>query len=151
MDVELQGYMLEVMPPCNEHSLFCAEHEVVVREAHNSPTFEQLTRFNKRMPVLVYEKIKTGQFLLISRYSNKLVFLGKLNVIGLLLLGLTGYWYLSGTKYHNLVLEGLLGIMSTAKLDDRTYKVTDWRQKKGRLLVYVMRETPQASVKTHEV
>ena len=102
------------------------------------------------MPVLVYEKIKTGQFLVVNRYSNRLVFVGKLNVIGLLLLGLTGYWYLNGTKYHNLVLEGLLGIMSTAKLDDRMYKVTDWCQKKGRLLVYVMRETPKASVKAHE-
>jgi hypothetical protein len=100
------------------------------------------------MPVLIYEKIKTGQFLLINRYSNKLVFVGKLNVVGLLLLGLTGYWYLNGTKYHTLVLEGLLGIMSTAKLDDRVYRVTDWCQKKGRLLIYVMRETPKASVKT---
>ena len=123
----------------------------VVREAQNSPTFEQLTRFNKRMPVLVYERIKTGQFLLINRYSNKLVFLGKLNVIGLLLLGLSGYWYLSGSRYHSLVLEGLLGIMSTAKLDDRKYRVTDWCHKKGRLLVYVTKEAQQASVKTHEV
>jgi hypothetical protein len=150
MDVEFRGYMLEAMPSRSEHSLFYAEH-VIGREAHNSPTFEQLTRFNKPMPVLVYEKIKTGQFLLINRYSNKLVFLGKLNVTGLVRLGLNGYWYLSGTKYHSLVLEGLLGIMSTAKLDDRVYKVTNWCQKKGRLLVYVMRETPKASVKTHEV
>ena len=97
---------------------------------------------------MIYEKIKTGQFLLINRYSNKLVFVGKLNVVGLLLLGLTGYWYLNGTKYHTLVLEGLLGIMSTAKLDDRVYRVTDWCQKKGRLLIFVMRETPKASVKT---
>jgi hypothetical protein len=122
----------------------------MVREARNSPTFDQLTQFNKRMPVLVYERIKTGQFLLINRYKTKLVFVGKLNVIGLLLLGLTGYWYLSGTKYHNLVLENLLGIMSTAKLDDRMYRVTDWSHKKGRLLIYVMRETPKATIKTHE-
>jgi len=122
----------------------------MIREARNSPTFDQLTQLNKRMPVLVYERIKTGQFLLINRYKTKLVFVGKLNVIGLLLLGLTGYWYLSGTKYHNLVLENLLGIMSTAKLDDRMYRVTDWCHKKGRLLVYVMRETPKATIKTHE-
>lgn len=122
----------------------------MVREALNSPTFDQLTQFNKRMPVLVYERIKIGQFLLINRYKTKLVFVGKLNVIGLLLLGLTGYWYLSGTKYHNLVLENLLGIMSTAKLDDRMYRVTDWCHKKGRLLIYVMRETPKATIKTQE-
>ena len=103
-------------------------------ERKNSPTFEQLTKHNRRMPVLVYEKIRTGKFLLINRYRNKLVFIGKLNVIGLLLLGLTGYWYLNGTRYHNLVLEGLLGIMTTAKLDDRMYQVTDWNHKKGKTL-----------------
>jgi len=122
-----------------------------VREEKQSPTFEQLTQFNKRMPVLVYEKIKTGQFLLIKRYKDKLVFVGKLNVLGILLIGITGYWYLSGTKYHSYVLEGLLGIMSTAKLDDRLYKVTDWGHKKGRLLVYVTKETPKAAMKTQEV
>jgi hypothetical protein len=117
----------------------------------NSPTFEQLTRFNKRVPVLVHEKIKTGRFLLINRYRDRLVFVGKLNVIGLVLLGLTGYWYLNGTRYHSLVLEGLLGIMSTAKVDDRMYKVTDWCQKKGRLHVYVMKEPRKVSMKTKEV
>jgi len=120
-------------------------------ERKNSPTFEQLTKLNRRMPVLVYEKIRTGQFLLINRYRDKLIFLGKVDVVGLLMLGLAGYWYLSGTKYHNLVLEGLLGIMSTAKLDDRTYQVTDWRHHKGRLLVYVRRETAKASMKAREV
>jgi len=120
-------------------------------ERKNSPTFEQLTKLNKRMPVLVYEKIRTGQFLLINRYRDKLIFLGKLDVVGLLMLGLAGYWYLNGTKYHNLVLEGLLGIMSIAKLDDRTYQVTDWRHHKGRLLVYVRRETAKASMKAREV
>jgi hypothetical protein len=103
------------------------------------------------MPVLVYEKIKTGQFLLIKRYKDKLVFVGKLNVLGILLLGITGYWYLAGTKYHSYVLEGLLGIMSTAKLDDRLYKITGWGHKKGRLLVYVTKETPKAPMKTQEV
>ncbi len=103
------------------------------------------------MPVLVYEKIRTGRFLLINRHKDKLVFVGKLNVVGLLLLGLTGYWYLTGTKYHNIVLEGLLGIMITAKLDDSMYKVTDWSQKKGRLLIYVIKQAPKTSVKTKEV
>ncbi len=48
----------------------------MVREENQSPTFEQLTQFNKRVPVLVYEKIKTGRFLLIKRYKDKLVFVG---------------------------------------------------------------------------
>ena len=103
------------------------------------------------MPVLVYEKIRTGRFLIINRHKDKLVFVGKLNVLGLLLLGLTGYWYLSGTRYHSIVLDGLLGIMTTAKLDDRMYTVTDWCQKKGRLLVYVTKHAPKASIRTKEV
>lgn len=103
------------------------------------------------MPVLVYEKIRTGRFLLVTRYRSKLLFIGKLNVIGLLLLGVTGFWYLNGTKYHNVVLEGLLTIMTTAKLDDRKYRVTDWCQKRGRLLVYVTREFSKASVRAKEL
>ncbi len=123
----------------------------MVREEDQSPTFEQLTQFNNRVPVLVYEKITTGRFLLIKRYKDKLVFVGKMNVLGILLLGITGYWYLVGTKYHSYVLEGLLGIMSTAKLDDRLYRITDWGHKRGRLLVYVTRETPRTSIRTQEV
>ena len=103
------------------------------------------------MPVLVYENIRIGRFILTSRYRRKLLFVGRVNVIGLLLLGLSGYWYLNGTKYHSVVIEGLLGIMTTAKLDDRMYRITDWCQKKGRLLVYVTREIPKASPRTKEV
>jgi len=122
----------------------------MVREEAQSPSFEQLIQLNKRVPVLVYEKIRTGRFLLIQRYKDRLVFVGRLNVLGIVLLGITGYWYLAGTKYHSYVLEGLLGIMSTAKLDDRLYTITDWGHKKGRLLVYVTRETPKV-MKTQEV
>jgi hypothetical protein len=88
--------------------------------------------------VLVYERVKIGQyFRFITRYKRKLVFAGKLEVLGILLLGLTGDWYGAGTKYHSNVLDGLLGILATAKLDDRMYRINDWGQRKGRLLVYV--------------
>ncbi len=69
-----------------------------------------------------------------------MVFAGNLNVLGILLTGFTGYWYVSGTKYHPFVIEGLLSIMASAKLDDRVYRVVDWFQKKGQLRVYVTRE-----------
>ena len=100
------------------------------------------------MPVLVYEKIKTKQLLAIKLYKAKLVFVGKIHVLGLLLLGVTGYWYLVGTKYQPPILNGLLTIMATAKLDDRLYKVTDWNQKQGRLLVYVEKETSKIKTET---
>jgi hypothetical protein len=100
------------------------------------------------VPVLVYEKIKTKQFLTIKRHKAKLVFVGKLPVLDILLIGLTGYWYLMGTKYQPPILNGLLAIMTTAKLDDRLYKITDWSQKKGRLMVYVEKETPKVKTET---
>ncbi len=109
-----------------------------MREAETSPTFEQLTRSHMRLPVLVYESVKIAQYLrYIKRYRRKLVFAGKMEVVAILLVGLTGYWYLSGTKYASSIVDGLLGIMATAKLDDRTYRVTDWYQKKGQLRVHV--------------
>ena len=130
--------------------LYFLPTRIITNEEKQSPTFDQLISLYKRTPVLVYEKMKTGQFLHIKRYKDRLVFVGRLNVLGILLLGVTGYWYVVGTKYHNYVLDGLLGIMAIAKLDDRMYKVTDWTQKKGRLLVYVTKETPKATMKTHE-
>ncbi|HUK28166.1 MAG TPA: hypothetical protein VLV31_07060 [Candidatus Acidoferrales bacterium] len=100
------------------------------------------------MPVLIYERIQTAKFLMIKRTKAKLVFMGKLPVLGILLIGLTGYMYLAGTKYQPPILNGLLAIMATAKLDDRTYRITDWSQKKGRLLVYVERQNPKMKAET---
>ena len=65
-----------------------------------SATLEQLVRFHKRMPVLVYERVLKSRYLyLIERYGNELRFVGKRYVLSILLTGLSGYWYLVGTKY----------------------------------------------------
>ncbi len=82
--------------------------------------------------------MKTAQYLrYFKRYRRRLVFAGKVDVVAILLLGFTGYWYLSGTRYAPHVIDGLLSIMATAELDDEKYRVTDWHHKKGRLLVDV--------------
>jgi hypothetical protein len=107
-----------------------------------------MNQISKRIPVLVYEKVQTAKFLIIRRSKAKLVFVGKLPVLGIVLIGLTGYMYLAGTKYQPPILNGLLAIMMTAKLDDRAYRITDWSQKKGRLLVYVERTNPKAKAET---
>jgi hypothetical protein len=107
-----------------------------------------MNAISKRVPVLVYERIQTAKFLMIKRTKAKLVFMGKLPVLGILLIGLTGYMYLVGTKYQPPILNGLLAIMTTAKLDDRTYRITDWSQKKGRLLVYVEKQNPKVKAET---
>ena len=90
------------------------------------------------MPVLVYERVKKSRHLyLIQRYRDELRFVGKLNVLSILLTGLSGYWYLAGTKYGMMISNGLMALMVAAKLDDGQYNVREWFQKKGRLIVYV--------------
>ena len=90
------------------------------------------------MPVLVYESVRIGQYLrYIKRYKQKLVFAGKINVVAILLVGLTGYWYLTGTKYASSIIDGLVSVLATAKLDDSKYRITDWYQKKGQLRIHI--------------
>ena len=111
-----------------------------LREAKTSPTIEQLTRSHIRIPVLVYERVRIAQYLrFIKRHKERLVFAGRLDVLGIVLVGFTGYLYVSGTKYGSLVVNGLLEILTSAKLDDTLYRITDWRQKKGKLVVFVTR------------
>jgi hypothetical protein len=63
-----------------------------------------------------------------------------LEVLGILLVGLTGYLYVSGTRYRSFVLDGLMKILDSARLDDTLYQIVDWHQRKGQLLVFVTRE-----------
>ena len=114
---------------------------VKLREAETSPTIEQLTRSHMRIPVLVYEREKIAQYLhFIKRYRKRLIFVGRLEVLGIVLMGFPGYLYVSGTKYGSAVVDGLLNILASAKLDDCLYQIVDWHQKKGQLLVFVTRE-----------
>ena len=94
-----------------------------------------------RIPVLVYERVKIAQYLhFIKRYRKKLIFVGRLDVLGILLVGLTGYMYVSGTKYDSFVINGLFEILTIAKLDETLYHITDWGPKKGQLMVFVTRK-----------
>jgi len=112
-----------------------------LREAKTSTTIEQLTRSHLRIPVLVYEREKIAQYFhFIKRYRKRLVFAGRLEVLGILLVGTAGYVYVSGTKYGSSVIDGLMNILTSAKLDDRLYQIVDWHQRKGQLLVFVTRK-----------
>jgi hypothetical protein len=107
-------------------------------EGGTSPTFEQLLRSYRRMPVVIYERVKTAQYLrFFKRYRRHLVFVGNMNVLRILLVGLAGYWYLMGTKYGSAITDGLVGILATAKLDEEMYHVTEWFQKKNRFEIYI--------------
>jgi hypothetical protein len=131
-----------------QRKLHCSFHTKFIRplernytffeRGKTSPSLDQLAKLYKRMPVLVYEKIKTSEHLhFIKRYRTELRFIGKMNVIGILLVGLAGYWHLYGTRYGKAVYDGLMTIMSAAKLDNEKYKVCEWFQKKDRLIIYV--------------
>ena len=99
------------------------------------------------MPVVIYERVKTGQyFRFFKRYRRHLVFVGNLNVLGILLVGLAGYWYLMGTKYDSVITDGLVGILGTAKLDEEMYHVTEWFQKKDRFEIYITRRLGQIKI-----
>jgi len=91
------------------------------------------------MPVLVYERVRKSRHLhIFERYRNELRFVGRLNVLGILLIGLSGYWYLDGTKYRMTIADGLMALMAATNLGTE-YGVREWFQKKGRLIVYVSR------------
>lgn len=112
-----------------------------VTRGKNSPTLEQLTRFHKLMPVLIIERVKTGQHLrFFKRYRRRLLFMGRMNVLGILLIGLTGHWYLMSTQYDSTVQNGLMSLLINARLDHEPYSVVDWFQKKGRFIILVTKE-----------
>jgi hypothetical protein len=111
-------------------------------------TAEHLGHSYKRVLVLIYERVKTGQYLRIfKRYRYKLLFAGKTNVPEILLAGdnvlvsdrQTGHWCLIGTTI--CVRDGLMAIMNAANLDDSTYQVVEWFQKNGGLIVRVTKQT----------
>lgn len=124
-----------------EYLYLFSKRNFAVARGKNSPTLEQLTSFHERMPVLIFERVKTGQYLrFFKRYRRRLLFMGKMNVLRVLLLGLTGYWYVMHTRYDSMVHNGLMSVLSMAKLDNEPYHVVDWFQKKGRLIILVTRE-----------
>jgi hypothetical protein len=93
------------------------------------------------MPVLIYESERIAEYLhFIRRYRKKLVFAGRLEILAILRIGLTGYLYVSGTRYHSFVVDGLSKILDSARLDETLYQIEDWYQEKGQLLVFVTRE-----------
>lgn len=75
-----------------------------------------------------------------KRYRRRLLFMGRMNVLGILLIGLTGHWYLMSTQYDSTVQNGLMSLLINARLDHEPYSVVDWFQKKGRFIILVTKE-----------
>jgi hypothetical protein len=92
----------------------------------------------QRVPVLVIERIDQGRRLvLFKKYANKTLFIGKLPVLGILLLGLWSCLFYFNGRFNTVIENELRTIMDHARVDDMGYQVVDFFQKKGQLIVHV--------------
>ena len=102
----------------------------------------QLARVHCRMPVLIYERVRVGQYLLFfSRYRKKLLFVGNMSFLAILWIGRWGYQLTRYSKYASAVWDGLREVLIAAKLDDSMYRIIDWFQNENCLVIYIAAET----------
>ena len=78
-----------------------------------------------------------------KKYTSKPLFVGKLPVLSILLVGLWSYMFYFGGLHYPLVQNELMNLVSHAKIDDMPYQIVDFFQKKGQLVIYVISEGPK--------
>jgi len=99
----------------------------------------ELFRFRKRVPVLIIERIQDGRrFYFFKKYTHKPLFLGRLPVLSILMVGLWSYMFYFGGLHYSLVQNELINLVSHAKIDDMPFQVVDFVQRKGQLVIYVI-------------
>ena len=102
---------------------------------------QQLSILHYSMPVAVYERVKTETRLsAFKRHNHKLLFIGRLTIPHLLLLGYEGYRNLVafvGYRFHQCLVQTLTSIMARANVDHEAYEAVDWSYKKNLLTMYV--------------
>ena len=92
----------------------------------------------QRVPVHVIEQIDQGRRLgLFKKHAHKTLFIGKLPVLGILLMGLWGCVFYFNGRFNTIIESELRTIMGYARVDDMGYQVVDFFQKKGQLMVHV--------------
>jgi hypothetical protein len=92
----------------------------------------------QRVPVRVVERVDQGRRLgLFKKYAHKTLFIGKLPVLGILLIGLWGCIFYFNGRFNTIVDSELRTILNHARVDDMGYQVVDFFQKKGQLIVQV--------------
>jgi len=97
-------------------------------------------KIRRRVPVQIVELIRVGQRLhLFTRYANKQLFLGRLPVLGIILLGLSTCSWLGLTSRFSVTIHNeLLSILSLARIDDLTYQIVDFFQTRDGLVIQVV-------------
>ena len=89
--------------------------------------------------MLIFERIPAGSRLWVfKKYSDRVLFVGKLSVLSILLFGLLGYMMTFGVSYYPIIQTELANVFSHAKIDEMAYQVVDFVEKEGRLTIYVI-------------
>jgi hypothetical protein len=98
-------------------------------------------KIRRRVPVQIVERIHVGcRFHIFKKYANKQLFLGRLPVLGIILLGLSTCTYLGLTsRFASTIHNELFNILSSARIDDMTYQIVDFFQTKDKLVIQVVR------------
>ena len=97
-------------------------------------------KIRRRVPVQIMERIHVGQRLhFFKTYANKQLFLGRLPVLSIILLGFSTLTFLGLTsRFHSTIYNELINIMSSARIDDMTYQIVDFFEKKDKLVIHVI-------------
>lgn len=98
----------------------------------------ELIHVRRKVPVAIFETVRRGKLGL--RKHHRLLFYGKISILGILLLGLSGHWLIA-SHYGQLVMKELERVLEASglTLDAATYKIIEWTNKKGHLLIYLMK------------
>ena len=98
-------------------------------------------RLRRRVPVEIVERIHVGRSLLVfKKYVQKRLFLGRLPVLGIVMFGLSSCTVLGlSSRFHSTIQNELFSILSLARVDDVTYRVIDFFERGGRLVIEVTR------------
>ncbi len=97
-----------------------------------------MLRIRQRIPVVVVERIDKGRRMLIfRRYTNKTLFIGKLPVLSLLMIGFWGCAFYFNNRFHSTIQNEMLAILNHARVDDMKYQVIDFFEKKGQFIIHV--------------
>jgi len=98
-------------------------------------------RIRKQVPVLIFEHDVVGRrFLFFKKYADNLLFIGKLPVLKLFLLGLGSISKWTSGRLRRIMEDELEEILSIARLDDKPYEVIDFFMKRKQLVIYVTLE-----------
>jgi hypothetical protein len=99
----------------------------------------ELFTSRQRVMVLIVERtLLENRLWVFKKYSDKMLFVGKLPVLRILLFGLLGYKMAFGASYYYIIQSELASILSHAKIDEMAYQVLDFVEEEGHLTVYVI-------------